>query len=109
MASYIVTLSMERIVTWLLASSAEFTARVRDPFVTPKRIYKLPVALVCDALKNAYTTSGRRGQYKDVFDLVSRLGKSVNLQVRIGGALRFPSIRNGLQRLRSYWTRFDGT
>jgi len=100
---------MERLATWLLATSPEFTARVRDPFVTRKRIYKLPVAVVCDALKIAYVTSGRRGQYKDVFDLVSRLGKSINLQMRIGGALRFASVRNGLQRLRSYWTRLDGT
>jgi hypothetical protein len=100
---------MERIATWLLVRDTQFTARVRDPFVTKKRMYKLPVAVICDALKIAYTTSGRRGQYKDLFDLVSGLGKTINWQMRIGGALRFPTVRTGLQRLHSYWTRLNGS
>ena len=71
--------------------------------------YPFPVAVICDALKIAYTTSGRRGQYKDLFDLVSGLGKTINWQMRIGGALRFPTVRTGLQRLHSYWTRLNGS
>jgi hypothetical protein len=47
---------MERIATWLLTSDRSFAARVRDPFVARSRIYKLPVAIVCDALKIAYAT-----------------------------------------------------
>ena len=46
-------------------------AQARDPFAARSRIYKLPLAVVCDALKIAYATQGRR-QYRDVFLLVQR-------------------------------------
>jgi hypothetical protein len=69
---------MERVATWLLTSDRSFAARVRDPFVARSRIYKLPVAIVCDALKIAYVTQGRT-QYKDVFLLVRGLRKFLNL------------------------------
>ena len=49
---------MERVATWLLMTDRSFTARVHDPFVARSRIYKLPLALVCDALKIAYATAG---------------------------------------------------
>ena len=93
---------MERIATWLLTRDAAFKAEVRDPFAARSRIYKLPVAVVCDALKIAYSTQGR-GQYKDVFLLVRKLKGFLNLQVRLGAKLGFGRMRPSLNTLRSYW------
>jgi hypothetical protein len=93
---------MERLATWLLSSDRSFSARVRDPFVARTRIYKLPVAIVCDALKIAYATEGRT-QYKDVFRLVSGLHKILNYEIRLGGALGFGRVRSTLSVLKSYW------
>ena len=93
---------MERLATWLLTRDRSFTARVRDPFVARSRIYKLPVAIVCDALKIAYATEGRT-QYKDVFELVSGLHKLLNYQIRLSGALGLGRIRPTLNVLKSYW------
>jgi hypothetical protein len=93
---------MERVATWLLMTDRSFTARVRDPFVARSRIYKLPLAVVCDALKIAYATQGRT-QYMDVFLLVRRLRRFLNLQVRVGGALGFRQLRLTLRVLKSYW------
>ena len=97
---------MERVATWLLSSERNFAARVRDPFVARSRIYKLPVAIVCDALKIAYATQGR-AQYKDVFLLVRGLRKLLNLQIRLGGALGFRRVGPYLRVLKSYWVE-DG-
>jgi hypothetical protein len=77
---------MERVATWLLTCDRSFAVRVRDPCVARRRIYKLPTASVCDALKIAYATQGR-AQYKDVFLLVRELRKFFDLQIRLGGAL----------------------
>jgi hypothetical protein len=93
---------MERLATWLLSSDRGFAARVRDPFVARTRIYKLPVAIVCDALKIAYATQGRT-QYKDVFLLVRGLRKFLNLQIRLGGALGLRHVGPCLRVLKSYW------
>ena len=93
---------MERVATWLLTADRSFAAQVRDPFVARSRIYKLPVAVVCDALKIAYATEGR-SQYKDVFLLVRGLRKFLNFQIRLGGALGFRRVRPGLRVLKSYW------
>ena len=93
---------MERMATWLLTSDRSFTARVRDPFVSRSRLYKLPVAIVCDALKIAYATQGR-AQYRDVFFLVRGLRKFLNFQVRCGAALGFKHVRPTLRLLKSYW------
>jgi len=97
---------MERIATWLLTSGSDFTAAVRDPFVARSRIYKLPVAVMCDALKIAYATQGR-SQYKDVFLLLRGLHKFLNFQIRLGGALGFRRVSPTLRVLRSYWLQ-DG-
>jgi hypothetical protein len=113
---------MERIATWLLTGGrgvaaqvhgsvvarapSDFVARVRDPFVARSRIYKLPIAIVCDALKIAYATEGR-SQYKDVFLLVRGLRKFWNFQLRLGGALGFPRVAPALRVLKSYWVQ-DG-
>jgi hypothetical protein len=93
---------MERIATWLLTRDRSFAAQVRDPFVARARIYKLPVAVVCDALKIAYATQGRP-QYKDVFLFVRGLRRFLNLQIRLGGALGFRHVRPCLRVLKSYW------
>jgi hypothetical protein len=93
---------MERMATWLLSSDRSFAARVRDPFVARSRLYKLPVAIVCDALKIAYSTQGH-AQYKDVFMLVRGLRKFLNLQIRLGGALGLRRVGPTLRVLKSYW------
>jgi hypothetical protein len=93
---------MERMATWLLSSDRSFAARVRDPFVARSRLYKLPVAIVCDALKIAYSTQGR-AQYKDVFMLVRGLRKFLNLEIRLGGALGLRRVGPTLRVLKSYW------
>ena len=95
---------MERMATWLLTSDRGFVARVRDPFVARSRIYKLPVAIICDALKIAYATQGRN-QYKDVFLLIQGLRRLLNFQIRLGGALGVGRVRLTLRILKSYWPR----
>jgi hypothetical protein len=93
---------MERIATWLLVTDPSFRVRARDPFAARARFYKLPAAVVCDALKIAYLSQGR-GQYKEVFFLVRNLRKFLNLQIRIGDALGWRRVRPHLVNLRSYW------
>jgi hypothetical protein len=93
---------MERIATWILVTDKSFVARARDPFAARSRFYKLPVAIVCDALKIAYITQGR-GQYKDVFLLVRNLRKFLNLQIRIGGRAGWGLVQPTLQALKAYW------
>ena len=93
---------MERIATWLLVTDGSFVTRVRDPFAARSRFYKLPVAIVCDALKIAYVTQGR-GQYKEVFLLVRNLRKLLNWQIRIGDRAGWRRVRPALRALRAYW------
>jgi hypothetical protein len=93
---------MERMATWLLTVDRSFAACVRDPFVARARIYKLPLAIVCDALKIAYSTQGRT-QYRDVFLLLRSLRKFLNFQVRLGGALGFRRVGSCLRVLKSHW------
>jgi len=93
---------MERMATWLLTSDPGFTAQARDPFAARSRLYKLPVAIACDALKIAYATQGR-AQYRDVFMLVRGLHKILNFNIRLGAALGVPRITPTLRMLKSYW------
>jgi hypothetical protein len=93
---------MERIATWLLTVDRSFAASVRDPFVARARIYKLPLAIACDALKIAYSTQ-RRTQYRDVFLLLRSLRKFLNFQIRLGGALGFRRVGSCLRVLQSHW------
>jgi hypothetical protein len=93
---------MERMATWLLSVDRSFAACVRDPFVARTRIYKLPLAIVCDALKIAYSTQGRT-QYREVFLLLRSLRKFLNFQVRLGGALGFRRVGSCLRVLKSHW------
>jgi hypothetical protein len=98
---------MERVATWILVTDKSFTAHARDPFVARSRIYKLPVAIICDALKIAYTTQGRR-QYLDVFLMLRRFAKFWTFQVRSSDALGVGGARPYLQTLRSYWDKKAG-
>jgi hypothetical protein len=95
---------MERIATLILVTDPRFKAQARDPFVAQRRFYKLPMAIVCDALKIAYTSTGR-GQYKDVFLMIKNLRKFLNMQIRIGGRVGWPPVRPALRALQSYWRR----
>ncbi len=97
---------MERIATWLLTRDAAFATRARDPFAARTRIYKLPAALVCDALKIAYALEGH-SQYRELFVLVSGLRKWLNWQVRLGGWLGAKRLRSALRALASHWTRTE--
>jgi hypothetical protein len=97
---------MERVATWMLITDPGLKARARDPFVSRSRIYKLPVAIICDALKIAYVTQGRR-QYKDVFLLLRRFAKLWTLQIRVSGALNGRA-RPYLQTLKAYWNKKTG-
>jgi hypothetical protein len=96
---------MERIPTWLLARDHAFSTRVRDPFVARSRLYKLPGAMVCDALKIAYVSHGRQERYKDLFFLVSKFGKPISWLFRLGNFLGLRNVRWCLERFGSYWTR----
>jgi hypothetical protein len=95
---------LERVPTWLLTRNADFVAAVRDPFVVRSRLYKVPGAIICDALKVAYAATGERGQYKDMFRYMSRFGRIFSLQMRLGNFLGFKAIRANLAALGSYWT-----
>jgi hypothetical protein len=95
---------MERIATWIISTDRSFRAEVRDPFAARSRTYKLPLAIICDALKIAYVTQGRR-QYKEVFLLVRGLRKYLNLQIRLGDRLGLRRVRPYLRALRSHWHR----
>lgn len=95
---------IERIATWILARDSAFVARVRDPFVTRSRIYKLPFAIVCDALKIAYVTDGKQ-EYKNIFYSVSKLRTLFSWQMRLGSLLRVKSVRACLDDLSSYWVK----
>jgi hypothetical protein len=96
---------MERIPTWLLTRDSGFVARVRDPFVARSRLYKLPGAIVCDALKFAYVTDRRQEKYRDIFKVVSRLGKVFSLQIRIANIFGLRAVRQCLATLATYWTK----
>ncbi len=95
---------MERVATWILATDRSFLARARDPFAARSRIYKLPLAIMCDALKIAYSTQGRK-QYKDVFLMLRGFAKLWTLQIRASGAINAGSARPYLRRLKSYWDK----
>ena len=94
---------VERIAAWILAGHPEFVARVKDPFAARSRIYKLPTAIVCDALKIAYVTKGRRQEYKDLFLLIAGMAKVLNLQIRLGNMVGVKQVRSCLQSLASHW------
>jgi hypothetical protein len=76
---------------------------VRDPFAARSRVYKLPTAIACDALKVAYVASGFRRQYRDVFQMISRFGRALSWTIRLGAGLGIVPIRRCLNTLAGYW------
>jgi hypothetical protein len=98
---------MERVATWILMTDSSFAAYVHDPFAARSRIYKLPVAIICDALKIAYVTQGR-GQYKDVFLMLRRFAKFWTVQIRLSNALKIGGAAPALKILKSYWDKKAG-
>jgi len=95
---------MERVATLILASDPSFATEVRNPFIAHKRIYKLPLAIACDALKIAYRTEGF-SQYRDAFLLLRSLRKFWNFQIRFGAWLGLPGVRAHTRKLASYWEK----
>ncbi|MGO8856267.1 MAG: hypothetical protein ACLQO1_11215 [Steroidobacteraceae bacterium] len=100
---------MERIPTWMLTRDSTFTVVARDPFVVRSRVYKVPGAVVCDALKLAYTINGRQQQYRDLFNVVSKMAKIFALQIRFGNLVGFRTIRSCMTSLSAYWTKAGKT
>ncbi len=95
---------MERMASLLLAVDPSLVTRVHNPFAAPKRIYKLPFAVVNDALKIAFRTQGH-GQYLEVFRLLTGLRAFFNLQIRLGTFLGLKKVRPYTRALAAYWSR----
>ncbi|MEA3106297.1 MAG: hypothetical protein QOI88_902 [Gammaproteobacteria bacterium] len=98
---------MERIATWILSRDSEFQARVRDPFAARSRLYKVPLAIACDALKIAYVTSGYKQEYKDSFDKIIKFSKLINLMIRFADFIGVRHVRSLLRSLGSRWENAD--
>ena len=98
---------MERVATWILITDPSYAACVHDPFAARSRIYKLPVAIICDALKIAYATQGR-GQYREVFFMLRRFAKFWTVQIRLSNVLMVGGARPALRILKSYWDKKAG-
>ena len=98
---------MERLATWVLITDGSFAARAHDPFAARSRIYKLPLAIICDALKIAYATQGRR-QYMDVFLMLRRFAGFWTSQIRLSDASGLGGARPYMRKLKSYWLKKAG-
>ncbi len=94
---------MERVATWLLARESAFMVKARDPFIARSRLYKLPGAIVCDAVKVAYQQNGRRREFGDLFRMVSKFARALSLLVRVGSFCRFEPARRCMAALATYW------
>ena len=94
---------IERIATWILATDPRFRARPCDPFAAAAKIHRTPVAVVCDALKIAYSTQ-HHGQYRDVFNLVQAARAVCTRQLRFAALLGVSPVRACLARLSAYWS-----
>jgi hypothetical protein len=99
---------LERIATWILARDPRYAVRVREPIVSRSRIYKLPGAIICDALKIAYSAHNQQEKYRIAFSLISTLGKLFNLQIRVGNILGFKNVRSCLEGLSTPRTESGG-
>jgi hypothetical protein len=93
---------MERIATLILASDPSFVGRVRGPFIADNKISKLPLAVVCDALKIAYRIQGFC-QYKDVFRFVGAQRKFWNFEISLGSWIALSRVRGHLRKRGSDW------
>jgi hypothetical protein len=96
---------MERIATWLLARNPQFAVKARDPFIARSRLYKLPGAIVCDAVKLAYRQNGRSREFADLFRIVSKFARVLSLVIRLGSFWRIEPARRCVAALATYWNR----
>ena len=96
---------MERVATWLLAREPQFVVKARDPFIARSRLYKLPGAIVCDAVKIAYQQNGRSREFADLFRIVSRFARGLSLLIRLGSFWRIEPARRCVAALATYWKR----
>lgn len=95
---------LERLATWVLANNPDFIVKTSDPFITSSRAYKLPGAILCDALKIAYLTTNHKQVYMDLFRLISSIRKPLGWHIRFASFLRFEAVRSYLTSLSSKWT-----
>jgi len=98
---------MERIATWLLARNPQFAVKASDPFVARSRLYKLPGAIVCDAVKLAYQNNGRTREVADLFRIVSTFARALSIAVRVGSFWRIEPARRCTAALATYWHRTE--
>jgi hypothetical protein len=98
---------LERLATWILATNPDFVVKTRDPFVTSSRAYKLPGAILCDALKIAYLSTNHNQVYLDLFRLISTIRKPLGWLIRFACFLRFEAVRAYLMTLSSKWTNAE--
>jgi hypothetical protein len=96
---------MERIATWLLARNPQFAVKARDPFIARSRLYKLPGAIICDAVKLAYQHNGRSREFADLFDIVSKFARVLSILIRLGAFWRIEPARRCTAALAAYWHR----
>jgi hypothetical protein len=100
-------LLMERVPTWLLAREPQFVVKASDPFIARSRLYKLPGAIVCDAVKLAYQENGRTREFADLFRIVSKSARVLSLLIRVGSFLRMEPARRCVVALATYWNGSD--
>jgi hypothetical protein len=94
---------MERVATWLLTRNPQFVVKARDPFVARSRLYKLPGAIICDAVKLAYQRNGRSREFADLFRIVSKFARGLSLLIRVGSFWRIEPARRCMKALATYW------
>jgi hypothetical protein len=95
---------LERLATLLLARDRDFRVLVHDPFAARSRLYKVPGAILCDALKQAYDQEGRGEELETLFPLVSRNARRLALRLRIKSSLGFRRERACLDALAERWS-----
>jgi hypothetical protein len=94
---------LERLATWLLATRP-FRVVALDPFVAHSRSYKLPGAVLCDALKIAYTETEHRQVYLQLFELISEARKALGRTLRLLAFLGVGPVTRCVDGLKHSWS-----
>jgi hypothetical protein len=94
---------MERVATWLLTRNPQIVVKARDPFIARSRLYKLPGAIMCDAVKLAYQQNGRSREFADLFRIVSKFARVLSLLIRVASFWRVEPARRCMAALATYW------
>jgi hypothetical protein len=98
---------LERIATWLLTRDPQFVVKTHDPFVARSHLYKLPGAIVCDAVKLAYQRNGRTREFAELFRIVSKFARGLSFLIRLGSFWRIAPARRCMSALATYWNRSE--